>query len=336
MYKRRGALVRRQRVNARNTYLTYFGFLLVIIVIVGYAARDVIFRPWTARSWVATASLDGKLYAFGGRNEKNELMQDALVVDPAADTLKRIAHQPMDLFGSSAAVVDGAIFVAGGTNNKSVSDIIYRFDTRAKRLVVVGHLPGPRAFGGLVAVGGGLYYLGGWDGNQTSNDIIKIDPRTGTASVEAHLPLRLEQFATAPLDGTVLLIGGMNGEGNFVSTIYAIRPQTGTVEATGNLDVAAARMTAAVYQGSVYATGGWNGKEPRELYRIQRSGSSIQALGIITIDYPILDASLTSSSRGLYLIGGQERRFHRQVQILQIEPRAGNVSSLILKSYAWW
>lgn len=323
-------------MNARNTYLFYFGFLFIIIVFVGYSARDVIFRPWTARSWVATASLDGRLYAFGGRNAKNELMQDALVVDPGGNTLKRIAHQPTDLFGSSAAVSDGSIFIAGGTDNKSVSDIIYRFDARTKRLVTIGHLPGPRAFGGLVAVNGGLFYLGGWNGSQTSSDIIQIDPRTGKAAVVAHLPVRLEQFASAPLDGSALLIGGVDGTGSFVSTIYAVRPQTGFVVARGNLDVAAARMTAADYQGSVYATGGWNGKEPRELYRIQRSGSSIRALGVITIDYPILDASLTSGRQGLYLIGGQEQHFHRQVQILRIEPRSGDVTSLILKSYAWW
>ncbi|HUX21904.1 MAG TPA: kelch repeat-containing protein, partial [Spirochaetia bacterium] len=180
-------------MNARRTYFTYFGFLFIILVIVGYSARNVLFRPWTARSWVTSATLGSRIFVFGGKNSQNDLMKDVLVVDPGANTLKRVGSQPTDLFGSSAATVDGRIYLAGGTDNRSITDRIERYDPAAKHLVPFGRLPGPRTFGGMVVSGGLLFYLGGWDGRRTSDDIIRIDPNTGSASVVAHLPVPLEQ-----------------------------------------------------------------------------------------------------------------------------------------------
>jgi hypothetical protein len=323
-------------MNARRTYLTYFGFLFVILVVVGYSARNVIFRPWTARNWVTTASLGRQIFLFGGKNSQNELMKDMLVIDPGANTLKRVGGQPTDLFGSSAAISGGQIYVAGGTDNRSISDRIDRFDRAEKRFVQIGRLPGPRTFGGMIEADGALYYLGGWDGNRTSDDIIRIDPRNGSTNVVAHLPVPLEQFAAASLDGVAYLIGGINGAGDFVPAIYGINPSTGIVEAEGTLEAPAARMTAAVVGGSLYATGGWNGQELRELIRIQRSGGKLVPRDMISIDFPILDASLSSEGNRLYLIGGREERYRRQVQVLKIDPRTGDVTSLLLKSYAWW
>jgi hypothetical protein len=323
-------------MNARRTYLTYFGFLFILLLVVGYSARNVLFRPWTARSWVTSTTVDSRIFLFGGKDPQNDLMKNLLVVDPGADTLKRFGGQPDDLFGSSAASLNGRIYVAGGTDNRTITDRIERFDPAVKRLVPIGRLPGPRVFGGMVTSDGYLFYLGGWDGKKTSDDIIRIDPNTGNASVVAHLPAPLEQFAHASMGGTVYLIGGLNQAGDFLRSIYALDPRTGAVVARGTLDAPAARMSAAVVDGSVYVTGGWNGNELSELVRIERSGAELTARGVIAITYPILDAAMSSVNGKLYLIGGKEERYGRQIQVLKINPQSGDVTSLVLKSYAWW
>lgn len=323
-------------MNARRTYATYFGFLVVVLVVVGYSARNVIFRPWTVRSWVTVATLDHRIYLFGGKNSQNELMQDILEVDPAANTLKRVGKQPFGLFGCGAATLDGRIFVAGGTDNKSISDRLDRFDPPTRRFTTIGRLPGPRTFGALVASGGGLYYLGGWDGSKTSDEIIRIDPATGTGTVVGHLPEPLEEFAAVGYQGIVYLIGGMDAAGDFVDTIYGIDPATGHVTATGTLPEADARMSATALGNYIYIAGGWNGKEQQDLLRFEAKRGKLDPGGVIHLDFSALDTSLAAIGSQLYLIGGQEQRFRRQVQVLRIDPSTFDVRSILLKSYAWW
>lgn len=322
--------------NARRTYITYFGFLLVILVLAGYSARNVVFRPWTARSWAAAASAANRVYLFGGRNAQNELMQDILAVDPAQNTLKRVGKQPTGLFGSAAAALDGQLYVAGGTSKGGISNTIERFDPATRSLTTLGILPGPRTYGRLVSAKGSLFYLGGWDGKATSDDIIRIDPASGTSRIVGHLPTALEEFAAASDRGVVYLVGGMNAAGDFVRTIYGIQAETGAVVAKGVLPQAAARMSAAALDGIVYAAGGWNGTQLTELLRIERDGSRLTAKVITTIHFPILDASLAAADNRLYLIGGREQRYRRQVQVLRIDPRTGKTADVLLRSYAWW
>ena len=322
-------------MNARRTYLTYFGFLLLVFIAVGYSARNVIFRPWTARSWVVTSTLDKKIYVFGGKNGQNELVKDALVIDPVQNSLRRAGGQPTSLFGSSAASLGGTIYLAGGTDLKSISDEILRFDTATHQLTAVGRLTGPRTYGALVSVSGGLYYLGGWDGKSTSNEILRYDPTTAITAVVGHLPFGVEQFAAVGADGLIYVFGGMNAAGDFVSDIYSIDPENGSVRYTGRLPAPAARVSATSLNGTIYISGGWNGTELRNLLSLTPGVQPLVPKVVREIGYPILDASLAASGNRLYLVGGKEERYGRQVQVLRIDPESADVTSVLLRSYAW-
>lgn len=322
-------------MSSRRTYLIYFGFLAVVLIVVGYSARNVVFRPWTARNWVSITVAEGHIFLFGGRNEHNELTTDVLSIDPAANTLRHVGREPHGLFGCGAATLDGQIYVAGGTDNKSISARIDRFDPRTRSFTPIGHLPGPRSFGALVSDDNHLYYLGGWDGTTTSADIIEIDPSTGTSRIVGRLPHPLEQFASATVAGVVYLIGGMNQAGDFVRAVYGLELPSGRVVAHGELATAAARMTATSGNGEVYVAGGWNGASLRWLYGFRSGTAEITPKELIELRFPVLDTSLAAVGNELYLLGGQEQRFRRQIQVLRINPHTFEVHSLRLKSYAW-
>lgn len=322
--------------NARSTYLTYFGFLVVVLAVVGYSARNVIFRPWTARTAVAAAVAGDTVYLFGGRNDRNELAREVLAVKPASNTLKRVGSLAGGLLGTAAAAVGGRLYLAGGMGSHSVSDRIERFDPSRGSFTTIGRLPGPRAYGGLLAAGGRLYYLGGWDRSRTYAEIIEIDPSTGSTSAVGSLPGPREQFASTVLDGIAYVIGGLDAAGNYLSTIYAIDLATGTVVASGKLGVPAARMTAAAVDGRVFAAGGWNGGELKELIRIAPTRGALAVQRVARIDEPILDSALCALGSELYLAGGTEQRYGRQIQILRIDPQTGRVANVLLRSYAWW
>lgn len=77
----------------------------------------------TARSGIAAAALDGRIYVFGGEGP-NGTFDETAVYDPTTDTWTTAAPMPIALHGLGAAVVDGVIYVIGGgpTPGLSVSN----------------------------------------------------------------------------------------------------------------------------------------------------------------------------------------------------------------------
>lgn len=322
--------------HARKTYITYFAILAAILAVVAYSARNVIFRPWTARTAAAAAVSGGKIYIFGGKNQQNELLQDVIVMDPANGTLKRVASASTGMLGIGTAVLRGAIFLAGGSSGGKPTRQIERFDPGSRRFFPVGRLPAPRAYGALVAMHGRLYYLGGWNGNRASDAITAIDPSGGAGRIVARLPEPLEQFAAVVRNDLVYVIGGENASGAYVGSIYALDLPSGRLVASGKLPTPAARLSASVLDGSIYVAGGWNGSELHTLFRITRAGSEISVKKIGRIGPSMLDAALSSVQGRLYLIGGTEQRYRRQIQVLRVDPHNAETTNVILKSYAWW
>lgn len=77
----------------------------------------------TARSGIAAAAVDGRIYVFGGEGPSGTFDNNE-VYDPTTDTWTTAAPMPVALHGHGAAVVDGVIYVIGGgpTPGLSVSN----------------------------------------------------------------------------------------------------------------------------------------------------------------------------------------------------------------------
>lgn len=67
----------------------------------------------TARSGIAAASLDGRIYVFGGEGPGGTFDENE-VYDPTTDTWETAEPMPTARHGHGAAVVDGVIYVIGG------------------------------------------------------------------------------------------------------------------------------------------------------------------------------------------------------------------------------
>ncbi len=123
----------------------------------------------TLRSHLATQVVGGKIYAIGGwdrRDGRDTVLSSVAVYEPATDTWTKRADMPTPRWSPASSVVNGKIYVIGGTavastgsrhNLQTVEVYDPETDTWTQEVDM------PTARGGLSAslVDGRLYAIGG-------------------------------------------------------------------------------------------------------------------------------------------------------------------------------
>src|SRR5438094_929494 len=132
-----------------------------------------------ALSDATAVALGGTAYVIGGYTTTTPL-RSVLAFRPGRAP-REVARLPHPLRYAAAAVADGRILVAGGTDGTTARDEVLSVDPVRHRARVVGRLPVRLAHAAGAALGGTFYVLGGrgdaLDGQRAA--IWAVDPRTG-------------------------------------------------------------------------------------------------------------------------------------------------------------
>ena len=126
----------------------------------------------TARHHLATAVVDGKLYAMGGRILGDGVPAGQLspplsnfdrveVYDPKTDSWSVRAHMLVKRSGFTAVSADGMIYVFGGQGLKEVTNSVERYDPKSNKWIFDTAMPIKRYGIKAVSFGDRIYVLGG-------------------------------------------------------------------------------------------------------------------------------------------------------------------------------
>lgn len=126
----------------------------------GTSFKEVAALPEPAR-YMAVATLDGRIYAFGGEAASGAASDAIREVDPGTGSANVIGHLPQPLSHAAAIVLGGHVYVLGGETAAGPTDRIWRFDPVTKRLAGAGRLPLAVAGGAAAVVGSTGYLIGG-------------------------------------------------------------------------------------------------------------------------------------------------------------------------------
>jgi hypothetical protein len=326
---RRSPLLDRQVV-------VYVCILLAIAGSVIYAARSVLFRPWTARRFISAVTIENRVYVFGGIDKQNLPLGDILCIDLEERTIKRVAEFPTERYAVSSAAAGGKIYLAGGYDTKGYYDDIFIFDPDSREIEKIGTLPEPRGFGAMVAYDQKLYYLFGWNGGGIGETVFEIDPAAGEAR-EFENGIPPVQYHTALASGEELYVyGGEDSENRYLDEVYRINMKNWDIEERWKLPFGIARSPAAILDGKLYIAGGWGGGSIQTVVKIDLGDPTPEVEEIGEIPHETGSFALSSFQGDLYLIGGTEERFKRQIRILRIHPGTLETESQVFKSYVWW
>jgi len=210
----------------------------------------------TARSEIASAELDGRIYVAGGLAQFGTT--DAFeVYDPTTNSWKELAPLPEGRHHLALTALGGKLYLTGGYADLSFSANRkngWAYDPAKNAWQPIADMPGPRAAHRTAAVGDKLYVAGGVGTNPLA--LWAYDPATNSWEADlAELPTAREHLAVAGAGGKLYVIAGRWGNQN-LTVLEAYDPASNSWNRLADLPAPRGALTAAVIGERIHVTGG--------------------------------------------------------------------------------
>ena len=119
----------------------------------------------TARFLPAACVVDGRIYVFGGNTkwggDPEGIVPTVEVYDPATDTWTQASDMPWPRNHHAASVVDGKVYIIGGTAVAFMSPVVDVYDPAMDTWTTAADLPTPRHDPTTAVLDGKIYAIGG-------------------------------------------------------------------------------------------------------------------------------------------------------------------------------
>ena len=225
----------------------------------------------TPRSFLASSTVEGKIYAVGGANlELGQLgLPTVEEYDPETDTWTRRADMPTPRHGLSTCGLDGKIYAISGYDGSNMATV-EQYDPSSDTWTTRADLPTLRSHVATQVVGGKIYVIGGWDkrdGLHTAlSSVAQYEPGTDTWTRRADMPTPRWLPASSVVNGKIYVIGGtaVEGTGNQhnLQTVEVYDPETDTWTQEVDMPTTRGWLSASVVDGKLYAIGGGLRSQP--------------------------------------------------------------------------
>jgi uncharacterized protein (TIGR02246 family) len=208
--------------------------------------------------------VNGKIYAIGGGAGSSssyssvETFSTVEEYDPATNTWTRKADMPTARGFHSANVVDGKIYVIGGSPRApfqgSVPTVeVYEpaTDTWTRK----NNMPSSRSAGFSSVVDGKIYCFGGYGRRRVD----EYNPVTDTWTEKANMPTYRTALSTSVVDGKIYTIGGyIPGVSGYpgVTIVEVYDPATDTWTTAPDMPTGRFGPRTSVVDGKIYVIGG--------------------------------------------------------------------------------
>ncbi len=218
--------------------------------------------PTARRETGVAADSIGNIYAVGGYNISEGLLNNVEVYNPLTDTW--IIKNPLPISRNEIGLVlnhkTGILYSAGGYNEGYFNDV-YEYNSTSDTWVQKAPMQIPRAFFGLAAATNGkLYAIGGSssNNNRAIDSVEEYNPATNTWTIKAPLPIPLTGLGVVASDnGKLYAIGGSTNDGTVVNNVEEYNPATNTWTIKAPMNYARSTLAVSLNSnGNIYAIGG--------------------------------------------------------------------------------
>jgi N-acetylneuraminic acid mutarotase len=265
-----------------------------------------------ARADLAAASVNGKIYAIGGK-VGTYYQSTVYVYDPSQPTQGwlSVSNLPAARYGLATASLNGKIYAIGGYDGSSYQSTVYVYDPAQTSLgwLSVSNLPNARAGLAAASVNGKIYAIGGGSGSGFQSTVYVYDPSQptqGWLSV-SNLPAARYGLATASLNGKIYAIGGGSNVVSIQSTVYVYDPSQPTQGwlSMSNLPAVRRYLVAASVNGKIYAIGGDDGFVSQSTVYVYDPAQPTQGwLSVSNLPSVCTELAVASVNNKIYAIGG--------------------------------
>jgi len=214
----------------------------------------------TARQALSTSVVNGKIYAIGGGASSNTGAKTFSTVeeyDPATDTWTTKSEMPTARGWHSAGVVDGKIYVIGGSPSLWFTPVFTMevYEPATDSWTQKGNVPCAMSTSFASVVDGKIYSFGGY---VCGRRVDEYDPVTDTWTQKAYMPTYRVALFGSVLDGKIYAIGGHQGVSSYpgLATVEVYDPATDTWTTGPDMPTGRWGPSTSVVDGKIYAIGG--------------------------------------------------------------------------------
>jgi N-acetylneuraminic acid mutarotase len=296
-----------QIMKTKNTFIVIG--LVTAIVLTGVGSVGA--ATWTqkadmptARVFLASSAVDGKIYAIGGLTVyRGTRLATVEVYDPVTDTWTKKADMPTPRDRLATNVINGRIYaIGGGSDGNKVEEYDPATDTWTER----ADMPTPRGALATSVVNGKIYAIGGGPSGAMVATVEEYDPATDTWTKKADMPTARKLLSSSVVNGKIYAIGGQSPSVfPAFPTVEEYDPVTDTWTKKADMPTPRNWMSTSVVNEKIYAFGG----------NTSRGGSPISTLTqyepttdtwTAKDDMPVRIGGLSTSVVGgkIYVIGG--------------------------------
>jgi N-acetylneuraminic acid mutarotase len=275
----------------------------------------------TARQQLGVATVDGKIFAIGGRNDWiNRYLDINEMYDPATNTWVQKAPMPTPRIDFAIAVYENKIYVIGGEINlprgngeSEICSTNQAYDPATDTWETKASIPTPRSALAASVVDGKIYLMGGYQFtrsypgyNTTMNEV--YDPETDTWTAKPSLPKGVTRPVSTTIGSKIYLMGGatFGSDWSDFNQVYDTEKETWTSAkpvATG-IDGAAGALLSSI-DPKIYVIGGFTDqyRNPCNLTQIYDPQSDVWTYGSQMLT-PHASLGVVAIGNELYSIGG--------------------------------
>jgi len=248
-------------------------------------AYDPATDTWTKKAdmptaiWASDACVvDGRIYISGGATLWDfpfGILATVQVYDPATDTWTQATDMPRARFGHTASVVDGNMYIIGGSDtivgDFSTVDV---YNPATDTWTTAADFPNPRSQPTAAVVDRKIYVIGGMNpppGPEMTvlstveeyapgvQQVTAVEMEAGTWTQKADMPTGRAISGSAVVDGKIYVIGGAHIPWGFTAVVEEYDPATDTWTRRADMPTARQALVVAAVDGIIYAIGGWDG-----------------------------------------------------------------------------
>jgi RNA polymerase sigma factor (sigma-70 family) len=163
----------------------------------------------TARCYLSTSVVNGKIYAIGGYDGKQNSLSTVEEYDPVANKWTKKNDIPTARWGLSTSVIDGKIYAIGGGTMKDVAlSTVEEYDPVKNKWTKKNDMPESMEFLSSSIANGKIYAIGGRDLRNMLSTVLEYDPVSDIWTKKTDMPTPRMWLSTSAVNGKIYAIGG--------------------------------------------------------------------------------------------------------------------------------
>lgn len=262
----------------------------------------------TARRGLVTATVNGFIYAIGGRGANEVNLASVERYNPTGISIyswsAKASLPSARAWPSGAATINGKIYVPGGLDaNASPTKTLFVYRPGTDSWVKKAAMPVASYGGASVAIGGKLYVL---TPKANSTLLHRYDPASNTWTSRATGPQGHWYPVAGVIDGKIYVAGTMNGDESASLIVSVYDPATNTWSEKTSMPEAQIGAGGLAIAGKLYAVGGFYdlNAHPRTVLQVYNPANDSWTAKAPMPNLPRGFLSAAAANGVLYAIGG--------------------------------